>query len=592
MKFANIPDDPVFDENEEDPFNTDIATSIIKRETEDRKRAEKKLKFSGLNAVADVLSGKSDHLDKSLVEHTVKRKRRRGNRINLIGDDQNVVTAIDDIATQETRDLVHEKSESQDLGFELKPEALSNVPELVATELCPTEGSDNLNEYVEIVEKVSIDVTEFETIDKEIPTNLTSNIAILSGELNKPAEEETDDFDAAFDALAQESVTKSRIDDLEKQFENNDIFDTSCANKVLNLASLTDKVQELDENLNEDIEDPFDTSAFDQITGEVETDLEFEQLANRSEETPKTEPEPEAIQDCGISAFGSSIPQSSAGDGWAAFEKKKPPRPAPPKPRQPRAPTVSVTAIDPSDAPSVVVKAPSTESIKSWNISVAENLIRKVEESSAVEPVLEEDPFDTTHIEDFEEDNSKAVESSEDPFDTSGIKVDSIVTRICETQEDKPGDSESEKEEDVPDLISDTLTNNPLNGKDSDPFDTEFASDVLPDKGDPFDTSYVPQQDSSVSALDSLERECKGSLASSNIENTETIVKTASKIQVEDTEFDPTATFQRSKEERLQQEEEIDPFDTGIADSVVVPSAADKRVDNQDSDSDDFDPRA
>ena len=42
------------------------------------------MKFTGLSAVADVLSGKTEKLDKSAVEHAVKKKRRRANRINLM----------------------------------------------------------------------------------------------------------------------------------------------------------------------------------------------------------------------------------------------------------------------------------------------------------------------------------------------------------------------------------------------------------------------------------------------------------------------------------------------------------------------------
>ena len=41
---------------------------------------------------------------------------------------------------------------------------------------------------------------------------MTSNVAILAGEFSKPAEEEVDDFDAAFDALAQ--VVDHHVDGL------------------------------------------------------------------------------------------------------------------------------------------------------------------------------------------------------------------------------------------------------------------------------------------------------------------------------------------------------------------------------------------
>ena len=49
-----------------------------------------------------------------------------------------------------------------------------------------------------------LEFAEFEDFPgKNNQVSLTSNVAILAGEFAKPAEEEVDDFDAAFDALAQ-----------------------------------------------------------------------------------------------------------------------------------------------------------------------------------------------------------------------------------------------------------------------------------------------------------------------------------------------------------------------------------------------------
>ncbi len=187
--------------------------------------------------------------------------------------------------------------------------------------------------------------------------DLTSNVAILSGEFSKPAEEEEDEFDAAFDALAQESVTKSKLEDLERQFEEDgldDIFDTTKADKVLQLASLLDKVEDRDDEEEDkeedkeeelDFEDPFDTTAYEHITGAVEEDLEFESLAKRepkedggndeeggSSKNKDTEVVP--IQDAGGFAFNAPAVKvnDTEDDDWAAFAedgtaiKKKPSR--------------------------------------------------------------------------------------------------------------------------------------------------------------------------------------------------------------------------------------------------------------------------
>ena len=67
------------------------------------------------------------------------------------------------------------------------------------------------------------------------------NIVFAAGEGD--AEEEADEFDAAFDALAQDSVTKYKLEELEKQFEDEDVFDTTTADKILGLVSLANKVE-------------------------------------------------------------------------------------------------------------------------------------------------------------------------------------------------------------------------------------------------------------------------------------------------------------------------------------------------------------
>ena len=76
IKLAVIPDDPVYDDDGDDPFNTAYAEEIVKTDKEKKRKEASRLKFSGLSSVADVLSGKTDKLDKELIEVTVKSKRR------------------------------------------------------------------------------------------------------------------------------------------------------------------------------------------------------------------------------------------------------------------------------------------------------------------------------------------------------------------------------------------------------------------------------------------------------------------------------------------------------------------------------------
>lgn len=48
VQLAVIPDSPVFDEDEEDdPFNTKIAEVVVKKDKEEKRKEETKLKFTG-----------------------------------------------------------------------------------------------------------------------------------------------------------------------------------------------------------------------------------------------------------------------------------------------------------------------------------------------------------------------------------------------------------------------------------------------------------------------------------------------------------------------------------------------------------------
>ena len=81
--------------------------------------------------------------------------------------------------------------------------------------------------------------------------------------------------------------SKVNIDDLTAELYNEDLFDTSAADAVLNLASLTNVINKKESPEEEivldtfDDKDPFDTSAYDHITKDIEEDLDFDCLAKR-----------------------------------------------------------------------------------------------------------------------------------------------------------------------------------------------------------------------------------------------------------------------------------------------------------------------
>ena len=628
-----IPDDPIFDDGEDDPFDTNIAVvkKIVKEEEQKKKKEDTRLKFTGLSAVADVLSGKSEKVDPSVVEHAVKRKRRRANRINLIGDDASAVTAVEEIAAVSKPEA---KDDTADiLGLGPSDEGVA-VPEGDLLASVATPAGKEVSEEGEKKDKKGeggIDLSEFDEIGGDSKTELTSNIAILAGEFTQAAEEEEDEFDAAFDALAQESVTKAKLDEFEKQFENeDDIFDTTNADKVLKLASLLDKVEDdKEKNAAEEIdesqfEDPFDTSAYDNIVGKAEEELDFDALVNRDVREQQDTVVDIVVKDAGEDAFGSTPNKVSAGvdEGWAAFEGNKPKRPPPPV--RPNRPPLPRAALDPRDNPAVVVRVPSTESVRSWNVSAAERAIGEEGGGERRDTLREEeedeyDPFDTKG---YGEENDRAENEEddiEDPF-----AVPDAVNEIVEQVEEAKRQDELAKQ--PVDLLgdrndaggADTLTpvSKDLTNPEVDPFDTDFASEVLPNKGDPFETGHI-SGDLCKAEIKALEEEllaepefdprtaegtavpkknlpgvagrarprgASGELSvkapSEDKEEVEedpfdtSIVdkvvplrraEKRSEVSVEDDDFDPTATFKKSKEIQQSISEEPDPFDTSVA---------------------------
>ena len=199
VKLAVIPDDPVYDD---DPFNTDFADKIVKSEKEDKRKAANRLKFTGLSSVADVLTGKTDKVDKELIEVTVKKKRRRANRINLIGEDQEEVTKTDQIAES----IVKPPEDQLDILTDAAADSLAPESALLTSTPSPLPPSPASNDESKKNGKSGnqlVDLAEFESLDKSGQEQLTSNVAILAGEFVKPVEEEEDDFDAAFDVLGK-----------------------------------------------------------------------------------------------------------------------------------------------------------------------------------------------------------------------------------------------------------------------------------------------------------------------------------------------------------------------------------------------------
>lgn len=206
----------------------------------------------------------------------------------------------------------------------------------------------------------------------------------------------------------------------------------------------------------------------------------------------------------------------------------------------------------------MIIKAPSTESVKSWNVTQSDTLILKCNiealEASALEDEDEIDPFDTTE---FEGIVKELKSKDEDPFDTSHLKIEPSKTELKLLEEELITDS-PKKDEEV-----------------KDPFDTEFVQEVVPkeeEPEDPFDTGEPePEESEDFDPFDT-----------SVVEKVLPVKSQKSVVSIEDDNFDPTKAFSKPQTPppppEAKQEPEYDPFASREGTGPVKPPAPAPRV--------------
>ena len=240
-------------------------------------------------------------------------------------------------------------------------------------------------------------------------------------------------------------------------------------------------------------------------------------------------------------------------DGWAEFDQIKrkkpsrpppPPRPAPPRPAPPsRPPAVQVDYASGRNTPSVIIKAPSSDSIKSWNVTQSDTLILKCNiealEASALEEDDEVDPFDTTE---FEGIVKELKIKEEDPFDTSlcdlNLGPSKTELKLIENEILSASNKNNEAgDKSNLDLLSEEVPEpKPEEEEPEDPFDTGFVEELLPNKGDPFNTDHVDEEDEDFDPFDTT-------VADKVIPVRKPKVSQKSIVSIEDDDFDPTTAF-------------------------------------------------
>ena len=231
--------------------------------------------------------------------------------------------------------------------------------------------------------------------------------------------------------------------------------------------------------------------------------------------------------------------REEANAGWAAFDEVKrkkpsrPPKPPPPRPPRPAArpnpPAVSIDYASGRNTPAVIIKAPSTESVRSWNCTQSETLIIKnnIEalDASQIENEDEIDPFDTTEYEGLVK---ELKGQTEDPFDTSNVEnLEPSKTELKLIEQELIGEKKEEEDN-------------------KDPFDTEFAEKVVPkdkEPEDPFDTGEPePKDEEEDEDFDPFDT----SVVEKVIPVRKPKVSSKSTISIEDEDFDPSKAFSTS----------------------------------------------
>ena len=272
-------------------------------------------------------------------------------------------------------------------------------------------------------------------------------------------------------------------------------------------------------------------------------------------------------------------------DGWAEFDqikRKKPSRPPPPRPPPPRPPSrpkppaVNIDYASGRNTPAVIIKAPSTESVQSWNVTQSDTLIIKCNiealEASALENEDEIDPFDTTEYEGLVK---ELKAQSEDPFDTTHLNLEPSKTELKLIEKELIGDKD--KEEEAPE-------------SDKDPFDTEFVKEVVPkeeEPEDPFDTGAAaevaaPEEEEDFDPFDTSVVEKVIPVRSPKISQKST-------ISIEDDDFDPSKAFSDQPKESPAPPprpgalpvQEYDPFATREGTAPPVPVVKKVRPEHQ-----------
>lgn len=249
VKLAYIPDSPTEQPDDgDDPFDTTYAAKVIGNDEDIKKR--QKLEKVSLGIAVDVLTGKAAPPSKppplpenAVAKRAVPRRVKPVDLLKLGSFDEGSVPAPGEPTEGEAPAKADEPLSLLDddellaIPEDLPPVGTPIIPPASIVTAAPAPKEDHTQERDKQEDK-QIDLSEFDVIAEKPAVQLpVSNLALVAAALGGPPvpalEEEDDELEDEFAALAQESLQKQKEEEDEFAVDGDDPFDTSAAAVIL-----------------------------------------------------------------------------------------------------------------------------------------------------------------------------------------------------------------------------------------------------------------------------------------------------------------------------------------------------------------------
>lgn len=513
VKLAYIPDSPTQEDDGFDPFDTSVADKLIKEEEE---QAKNKKKLVSLGCAVEVLTGRLE------TTPTVAGKKRRV----IPRRPQDVNLLLDENAPQEAED-----------GQEVAHSLLDDVAEPSLLDEAPAPSRNLLEKGIEV--KVPVVPLEDSGLTSTAPATKERE---ESNENNAEEGADLKNLVAEFDIISsgETDASPSIVTEVPGSVEEDDDLENEFA--ALAAKSISKKAPDLQEVLEVDDKDPFDTTVVAVALGEQPSERHpFDIEAHFNPDTlsfPSQKIGPPFPISPDVDIVLASEPQPKR--QWAAFEEEDGDRPS----RPPQA-VASLTDQEFTDnAILALAEDLDITQLDPFDTSFAENILPGKAELKLIENEI-------LGGSDIEINEARILSQSDSDFDFNPREDEEKILSTVSIQITDPAGKDQEEDEETG-LRSLTLGHRDLLGGSTtdlsklghDPIQPAEQEEVPETETDPFDTSVIDVLAAPGKAeLKFLEKELLG-------EATDTLKRSLS-----DQDFNPRA---EEPEELKAEEPEVD----------------------------------